>query len=321
MTIEYRKKCLIASGVIAGILLLFTAGYVGMTIGENSMKTMKDEEFVSVLEKVREDHAQAVVTNNTQVTSLQEALAGKDVELATAADLILKLKDKPAEVKYITRIKTVIEPAEPKLIYVKFSDLPEEHLFELELPDGKLVVAKAEFTDKNSDGVKDTASFKTFKETFILDAAFGEKSSSFLLRVKSSYDDNFLEVPVEAKVTYITEAATKVIQPSLSMHVGGYAGANLLSKAPAVGYQAGISVPWLHPLPSLDFLSPEIGIGQVFLDAQLLESFSFRGGINVISYNIGASDKSFLNDTWIGGDVSIGTDGSLAGGLTVGTRL
>jgi hypothetical protein len=52
-----------------------------------------------------------------------------------------------------------------------------------------------------------------------------------------------------------------------------------------------------------------------------IEVGSVRAGIEIASYNLGISDASLLQDTWIGADITIGTDGSLGGGITLSTRL
>jgi hypothetical protein len=106
-----------------------------------------------------------------------------------------------------------------------------------------------------------------------------------------------------------------------------------------MGYQAGFGLMWLHPTPNISLLAPEIGIGQAFYpqwqisDAlyssqgqnenliKNIEVGSVRAGIEIASYNLGISDASLLQDTWIGADITIGTDGSLGGGITLSTRL
>jgi hypothetical protein len=124
------------------------------------------------------------------------------------------------------------------------------------------------------------------------------------------------------------------------MHIGGWGGVSLVSGDPAMGYQAGFGLMWLHPTPRISLLAPEIGIGQAFYpqwqisdvlystgqaqNENLIKNIdvgSLRAGVEIASYNLGVTNASLLQDTWIGADITIGTDGSLGGGITLSTRL
>ena len=196
--------------------------------------------------------------------------------------------------------------------------------------------------DKDSDSIPDELAFTQYAQEFNLDALMAEGSSSFLLTVTSDYDGIAHQIPVKANVTYIDKTAPqdKTVRPDISMHIGGWGGVSLVSGDPAMGYQAGFGLMWLHPTPRISLLAPEIGIGQAFYpqwqisdvlystgqaqNENLLKNIdvgSFRAGVEIAAYNLGVTNASLLQDTWLGADITIGTDGSLGGGITLSTRL
>lgn len=338
MAQQIETKRIVIPGIVAGIILLVLGSYAGCVAGKATAERQKDDEFAKVLEAERVDHEQVEVVSNKQVKDLQEAVADKQMKLDVLADLVLKLKEAPAKVKYVTTVQTKLVPTEPATVRLMLNNLPKEKLFSLKVPDGELVVERMSLEDADKNGEDDTVMFQTYEQDFQLDAVLGEKSSSFLLRATSSFDGKEHEIPVRATVQYLNKdaQAKKVLKPGLSMRIGGFCGENIVTQKVAIGYGAGIGMPWLHPTPELDLLTPQIGFGQVYsptidLGAILgtpstttgatTSSPSFRGGIEIGSYNLGAGDKSFLDDTWLGAGISIGTDGSLAGDISLSTRL
>ena len=309
--------------VVAATGLLLIGGVVGRGCGETVSEKKQNEILAKQLEALREDHKEVVTVNNKRINNLQELIDSKNAEIGVQADLILKLKDKPTQVKYIIETVTVLQPIDkPTTVSVK--DLPPEKLFGFSAPDGgKIISDKMESRDTNSDGIPDQVTFTPYAQTIRLDAALGEKSSTFLLRVKSSYDDKFYDIPVETNVTYVDKDAPerKIIRPDLSMHLGGFVGSDIVTKDLVAGYAAGVSMPWLHPTPAIDLLSPSVSLGSAWNSGTGADTLILRGGASIISYNVGGSGKALLKDIWVGADIGVGTDLSLTGGIVLATRL
>lgn len=312
MTISSKTVKWIAA--IAVLVALVGVLFLGMSIGREQALVEKDAEFTKVLEGLREDHKEVVVARNKQVQSLQEALAGKDAEIGLQADLILKLKDKPAEVKYLTRVETVLVPTEPQVITVPVAETPQKHLFTLNVPDGVLTVARME-------RVGDQLELQTYEQKWVLNAALGETSSSFLLRGSTSFEPGVQhEVPVEVQVTHIDEDAPKVVAPKLALGVTTGVGLPFAGSDLQVGVGGSLTLPWLHPRPNLDVLVPRVTVGSAYSVVAQENQFVFRAGLDAASFNIG-EPAPLIEDLWLGVGPSVGTNMSWAVDLSLTTRL
>lgn len=309
--------------LIVALVLILGVGvgglFLGMSMGREQAYAEKDAEFAGVLEQLAADHKEIEVTRNKQVASLQEALSSKDVEIGTLAALVTKLKDRPAEVRYITRVETVLQPT-TETVTVPVTALPDEHLFALELPDGQLVVARVGQVDTDGDGKNDEVEFQTYRQRFVLDAALGEKSSAFLLRGSTSFDDQLHEIPVEVNTTRITPDPPKLLKVHLAMGVTVFGGAANGVSSPRLGAGASLTLPWMHPRPDLDVLTPRATLGGAYDLSGGQGVFTFRGGLDVVTYNLGREGK-FIQDLWLGVGPSFGTDGSWSVDLSLTTRL
>ncbi|MCB9681843.1 MAG: hypothetical protein H6733_10250 [Alphaproteobacteria bacterium] len=294
-------------GIGIGVLALALAGVsytVGVSAGRSRTTAEKDAEFEGVLEQLASDHKEIEVTKNNQVASLQAALSAKDVEIGTLAALVTKLKDRPAEVRYLTRVETVLG-ASP-MVTVPVDVLPDEHLFVA----GPLTVAR--FASQGGE-----ATFETYDQRFVLDAALGDTSSAFLLRGATSFDDQLHEIPVEVTTTRITPDPPKLLKVHLALGATVFGGA--VGQAPRVGVGASLTLPWMHPTPRVDVLTPRATVGAVAsLDG--VAGFTFRGGLDVVSYNLGR-EGSIVSDLWLGVGPSYGTDGSWSVDVGLTTRL
>lgn len=313
----------VALAAMASLALLLIGAAIGRNLDGAAGERELNKRLTGELNDLRERHDESVTVMNDEISTLQDLIDSKDSEIGVQADLILKLKDKPADVKYVIKTVTVFKPINvPMTVAVK--DLPAERLFGFAAKDGgKIVIERMESSDLNADGIPDEVTFTPYEQTVVLDAALSETSSSFLLRVKTGYDDQFHDVPVDVKVTHINKdaPARKVIDPVLGMQVGGFAGGDILSRDPLAGYAAGVNLSWLHPTTSIDLLSPAVTLGTSWHPSMGSSAFVIRGGIDVISYNLGSVEGGLLRDTWLGADVGLASDRGLSGGLVVGTRL
>lgn len=320
MNITLKNVSLI---VVAAVGLLLIGGALGRGCDDGLSERELNARLTTELEQLRVDHEGVVTVHNQEVSSLQELISSKNKEIGVQADLILKLRNAPAKVQYVVKTVTVLQPIDkPTTVSVK--DLPAERLFGLATKDGeKIVTDRMVSKDIDGDSIPDEVTFTPYEQTITLDAALGETSSSFLLRAKSSYDDKFYDIPIEVQVTRISKdvPSRKVVDPTLALQVGGFAGGDILSRDPLAGWTAGVSMPWLHPMTSLDLLSPSVSLGTSWRPGDGSSAFIIRGGATIISYNVGGSGDGILRDTWVGADIGVATDLGLSGGLVIATRL
>lgn len=315
--------------IILGATLSLSALFLGAALGRSceAQKSKKeiDEQLNLLLnlENVRKDYENTVIVKNKEVTSLKEALDSKDSEIAAQADLILKLKNRPSEIKYIIKTQASFEPV-VKEQKISVRDLPKEKVFGLNLPgtDGKkLVTDQLTSIDTDNDGIPDQVVFTSYAQSLQLDSIIAKESSSFLLRLKSDYDDIVYDIPLEASVVFVNDEKKKSIRPDIALQLSVFSGSKISNVDPVVGYDVGVSFPWLHPKESYDLLSPYASIGTSYSVFESETKTGLRGGLTIISYNIGWHKRSVIKDTWIGVGASIGTEGVLAGNLNVSTRL
>ena len=81
------RNIIMGCGVVA-LLLLVGAG-IGAYVASNIAEKQASEDLGGMLDKVRVEHEGVVTVKNGQVSSLQAALAQKDIDLGLAADLLL----------------------------------------------------------------------------------------------------------------------------------------------------------------------------------------------------------------------------------------
>lgn len=290
--------------LLAILVLLGAAIWGGYSYGQQVANRQADEAFAALLDDIAYDHEQVVTTRNRQVQTLQEALHQSQGEISTQADLIRKLKDKPAEVRYITKVETKLVPVHEPITLPTTE--PFNHLFALQLPSGELVVARATLTAEGE------IELETYEQKWQLDAVLGESSSSFLLQATSGYDGEPVEVPVEVDVTYITEEPYRLVSPrvglGLTLGVGIPQQDDSFPIQPAFGGH--LSLMWLYPHERISVLSPRIG----------LSNRSVRGGLDVVQGNLGGR-RGMFRDLWLGVGASYGTDMMPAVELTLTTRL
>jgi len=308
----------------AASALLLVGGALGRGCTPDADEAVRNADLVKQLSDLRERHEGVKTIMNDEIADLQDLIDAKDEELGLQSDLILELADQPTKVKYVVKTVTVLQPINVP-VTVAVRDLPNERLVGFKSSDGKdIVVERMTSTDTDADGIPDQVTFTPYDQKLFLDAALGVESSSFIVRMQSSYDSELHPLPVEARVTRVGEETIskhKVIRPDLALQLGLLTGTDIMSREAVVGYSAGASIPWLHPTPTLDILSPSVSLGTSYRPSGGETSFIIRGGATIISYNVGGHGQSLLKDTWVGADVGMATDLGLSGGLVLSTRM
>lgn len=230
-------------------------------------------------------HQEVQVTRN-DAESLGSALEQLSDEHTHVSSLLANLRSKPADVRYLTRVETVLQAGEPVMVY---QALPASYQHEIH----GIPVAGFE-----SD--EDEYRFFTYDLTFRTTVAIGDKDSSALLQVASSRDHVWHEVPVELTV-FDTGDKFPALRPTLHLGVG----ADSTDFSPSVV----VAMPLIHVSESLDFLAPAVVVGKE-IDA----------GLIVAAYNVG-KPLPVVDDLWLGAGVSVGMEAKPSVLLTLSSEL
>ena len=280
------------------LLLLFSSGWFVRDLGARSD-----------MEKVLKNHEiklQEIKVVKTENTTLIKALASAAEEHDVLLDEIASLKSKPAEIRYITKVETVVVGSETHIT----TELPDSHLFVLE--NGLPV---AEFTVQlEGNNSSPEYYFNTADLILRADVIIGERDSAISLRMESDLDpNNEREIPVkEFNVKHIRER--KLFEPNILIGAGAHLHINKGIPTGTAGPYVAIS--WIHPNKKLlgaeyDLLSVRAGSN----DGKILEI-----GFDPILYNVG--DKlPILTNVWLGAGITTDTNGQLSGTISIGAKL
>lgn len=143
------------------------------------------------------------------------------LELISALDTDVK------NLKYITKTETTIKASNP---VVEYQVLPEHYSYKLE---NGLRVA-----DFSTDSANNKYVFETYDLSFRAAVVASDKKASSTLEVKSSYDDQWIQVPHELDFNNV-EAPRKLFEPKLI--VGGQSSIVPLEPSGLVG------ITFVHP--------------------------------------------------------------------------
>jgi hypothetical protein len=303
-------------GVTAACGLLVIAFSAGHKCGTSEQQAIADKNLNDRLESLASSHENAVRERQERVRSLEELLSytkgqldDKTSEAAVLAELVKKLRDRPADVQIVTKFEKVYLPGETLRIPVPES-LPDRHdliRWDDETPVAKLDIAAGELS-ASACGME-----------FNLREVHGKTDSSFLLFAKSGCDGILRDTPItNVTVTRVDPEKLKLFSPRLGL--GVMAGATIPKAGPVLG--AALYLELLHPGKNVSLLSPQIGLGT-----------HITGGLNLVGYNIGGP-LPLVDDLWlhlgggygakinfVGDSLPGVTDPSWAAWVTVGTQL
>lgn len=264
------------------IISVFGAGWF--------IRDLSAQNEISDLIKDRDIKLQEIKTaRNKEVSNLANALRSSYADREDLLDQIASLKSKPAEIKYITTVKTVVAGGTTVV-----SDLPPEHMFRLS---NGLPVASFTIADDNK------YNFTTADLEFSANVVIGNKDSSVSLQASSSLDENEYELPI--KELHVKEIRQdNLFEPHLLL--GAAAGAT--KTKPYAGFFIGSS--FIHPGGPFDFASVRAHA----------TSSNIGIGIDPVIYNLGDRLPIFT-DLWIGAGPSFDTTGQWSATLTLGSKL
>lgn len=274
-----RSTVLKTIGVVIVLLLAFIAG--AQVTAHNKNKVINE-----LLVQGADLHTEIVAARNKS-KDLTTIINKLETEQTSLKQLIRELKDRPAEVQYVTKVETVLVP-EKEIVYVE--KLPDNYVHKIQ------DIPVASFTQL-ADGYE----FRTFELHFQGLIVTGNSSSTALLQVESSGDTGIVhEIPIELVV--YKNKVRKVIEP----HIG----VGLTVSVPTMTASGSFIISWWHPFENLDAVSARIS----------LNTKEIKLGLDLVSYNIGAHIP-LLTDTWIGIGPDINQNLEPAGSITVWSKF
>lgn len=273
-------------GALVALLFVFGSGWF--------IRDIRARSEVEALLQDREIELQEIAVTRTQNSSLSKELANAGTERDILLDEIASLRSKPSEIKYITKVETIIV-GEPTFLT---TELPESHTFRTEVG---LPVAK--FTIEGENDAPEYA-FDTADLAVTADLIIAERDNALSLRIESNLEPGVqYEIPVtKFNVTHIRE--TRTFEPHVLL--GGSA-----SIAPGISDVAphlGISL--FHPKTDWDLLHLRIGI----------TGGSPSIGLDPVLYNVGGP-LPILTNMWVAAGATINMQAQVAGTISLGAKL
>lgn len=279
-------------GAVVLLLLVFGSGYA---LRDRSAQT----ELTSII-KDRDIQLQAIEVTKIKNTTLVKALAGAEESREVLLDELASVRDRPVQVKYITRVETVVLGAETVVV----NDLPEHHLFKLS--NGLPVAEFLTMNGENDSGAE--YHFNTADLTVRGNIIIAENDSAISLRIESDIDPGTeYEIKVEEfNVEHIRDQ--KLFEVHALVGASGSVGATGFSGGPHAG------VTLLHPKDGLDLV--HIRLGTTGGDGS---GPGFTAGIDPVLYNLGES-LPVITNLWISAGPTVSADG-WAGTISIGAKL
>jgi hypothetical protein len=278
--------------------------------------------FVVVLGAgARQRHHEALESNLSQLlrerASTRTQLARADAKRLDLERLILELDaeraqlvidlaaalERPAQVRTITHVETVLE-AGPVVDMPIAGDCPAPADTAHNYTTGGLTVARYEQRDAQQRHI-------TYDLAVRATVAIGDVDAVALVEVATGADpEEWVEVPAALEVHTATATPHKLVSASVALGVSGHLASPLPAMRPQLEASAALLLPWLHPSRVVDVMTPRLGVS----------SRDIRAGVDVVSWNLGAV-LPVVDDLWIGAGASIATDARWSADLTVSTRL
>jgi len=261
--------------------------FLALVAGYGMYQKQSNQRIVDTVSSVR---AEVMVSRN-KTRGLTRTLKAAQKDNKELLELFKALEERPEKVRTVIKTVTVMQPASSEPLIV--DELPDEHLFRL---DNNIVVGR--FWKPPADTT--LYAFETYGLEFKAQYAITDENTAALLQIRSSFDGEWVDVPVELTVTRLnTKPPFFAIHPGLGGTISVPAGKGSFS----------IYTSFLHPTLDLDILSLRVGLSSVP-----------RLGIDLLGYNI-AKPLPFFNDLWLYAGGSIDTDGVLSIDFTLGTKL
>ena len=265
--------------LLAGFLL-FSFGFLIRDCSANA-------ELATLL-KDKEHSYEEIEIQKNEIKSLAETVRWLNSNNDELAALVSELRDRPAEIRYIVRTETVIQPSDPIVI---FPDLPEEHIFKL---DGDIPIARFAAEQEGY-------AFETYAISFRTSLALGKNTTTALLQMHTAgRPGTWFEIPTSLDVTRVSDH--KFFEPHIGIGITGV--------LPVPDITASLYVSLLHMNDNLDLIQPRISFN----------GKQARIGLDLVSYNIG-NKLPVLTDTWIAPGFSYGSNNLWSGDLTIGTKF
>lgn len=249
--------------LVVGLIIILCTLFSGVALGNYLGQLQSKAAYESLLQSYRVQHEHISVVNN-KIQTTEKALVALTDEHTDTLSLLAKLKAVPSEVKYITRVETKLVPTDP--VYIS-QILPREYTYK----SGPLITGKF----SSAEDYK----FTTYELSFRTTLLTTKNKTAVLVQGSSSADpDKYYDLPSEVIVS--RQSDHKVLAPQLAL--------GITAGGPSWDLGGSVIMPWLHPVETLDVLSPRLTVS----------SKQVRIGVDAVSYNVG-KPLPIVDDLWI----------------------
>lgn len=272
--------------LISIIVLSFIGGY--------AFSQYKTRPLFSDLKK---ENTALQATARVDKISYEEAISRLDEENIRLAKIVKGYESRPEQIKYITRVETIIKGSETVVLPAEEGKRPDSYTFELE---NGLPVARFESSEQSY-------SYVTYNLELSTDVVVGEDTATVLVTAYSSAaPDKPYEMPSRISVKGLEGREHKVFEPKFYMGV-----TQSLSQTLDYDIYASVGFPFVHLNEDLDVATPRVSFN----------SQSTAIGADIVSWNA-ATKIPLLSDIWIAPGVSRRLDSNLySADFTVGSRF
>lgn len=283
---QIKDGIYILISLISIIVLSFMGGY--------AFSQYKIRPLFSDLEK---EKTTLEATARVDKISYEEAISRLGKENIRLAKIVKDYESRPEQIKYITRVETIIKGSETVVVPAEEGERPDSYTFELE---NGLPVARFESSEQDY-------SYVTYNLELSTDVVVGEDTATVLVTAYSSATpDKPYEMPSRISVKGLEEREHKVFEPKFYMGV-----TQSLSQALDYDIYASVGFPFIHLNEDVDVATPRVSFN----------SQSTAIGVDIVSWNA-ATKIPLLSDIWIAPGVSRRLDGNLySADFTVGSRF
>lgn len=258
------------------------------------------------LERMLRERAQVrgeLVRAKSRRLHLEQLIIELDEERAQLVIDLAAALDRPADVRTITHVETVLE-AGPVVEMPIAGDCPAPADTAHNYTTGGLTVARYEQRDAQQRHI-------TYDLAVRATVAIGDVDAVALVEVATGADpEEWVEVPAALEVHTATATPHELMAASVALGVSGHLASPLPVMRPQLEASAALLLPWLHPSRVVDVLTPRLNVSGT----------GARVGIDLVSWNLG-DVLPVVDDLWIGAGGSIATDARWSADFTVSTRL
>lgn len=280
-------------------LWLFFAVLVAVTVADcvhERGRRQSEERLADTIRALGRAREEIVVARSHALDLERLVLDLEDERSQLTIDLAAAL-DRPAEVRTVIQTETRLIAGPVVEVAATGEDVVQEYRL------GPLVVGRF----SRADGVE---RHETIGVELRASVVVGQGEAAGLIEGRSVGSETWVMLPGRLEVLDAETPPRRVVAPSLALGVSAHLGTLWGVSRPYGDASAALLLPWLYPHRHVAMMSPRLHVS----------GRGVRGGLDVAGYNVGAR-LPIIEDLWLSGGASVGSDRSWSADLTLYTRI